>query len=114
MSRRPPRPDPHSRGGDRRGDPRPVAESLDVVARALGGPDAAGIEALFSRWSDLVGPEIGAHSWPMSLAGAVLVVAVDHPAWSTELAFREADLKAGLARLGGMRVDRVELRVRRR
>ena len=49
---------------------------------------------MFSRWEQLVGPEIAAHARPRRCAQGTLVVLVDQPAWATQLRFMAADLLA--------------------
>ncbi len=72
--------------------PRPVGDSLDVVASHLGAPPARALGLLFERWADLVGPAIAAHSRPVSLVRGKLVVSVDQPGWAAQLNWLEADL----------------------
>lgn len=43
------------------------------------------VHAVFGRWADLVGSEIGDHSTPESFADAKLVVRTDSTAWATQL-----------------------------
>ena len=96
-------------------DPRPLGESLDRVARGLGGPGAAMLGTVFSHWADVVGPVVADHSWPVSLARGVLVVAVDEPIWHTQLTFLQADILERLGAVAGAgAVTRVEVRVRAR
>jgi predicted nucleic acid-binding Zn ribbon protein len=95
--------------------PRPLADSLDRVARGLGGPSAASLGAVFSHWDDVVGPAVAGHSWPVSLARGVLVVGVDEPIWHTQLTYLQADLIDRLNSVAGAgAVTRVEVRVRAR
>jgi predicted nucleic acid-binding Zn ribbon protein len=75
-------------------DPRPVADSLDRVTRALGAPRAQLLATVFSEWERLVGPDIAAHAQPRSLRDGVLVIAVEQPAWATQLRFMSAALLA--------------------
>jgi predicted nucleic acid-binding Zn ribbon protein len=75
-------------------DPRPVSETLDHLARRLGGPRTSVLSAVFSRWEDLVGADIAAHARPVSLRQGTLVLAVDHPAWATQLRYMTGDLVA--------------------
>ena len=71
-------------------EPRPVADSLDRVTRAFGAPRARLLAAVFSRWEELVGPEIARHAQPRSLRGGVLVLTADQPAWATQLRYMAA------------------------
>ncbi len=43
------------------------------------------VHAVFGRWSELVGAEIGAHSTPETFADGTLVVRTDATAWATQL-----------------------------
>ncbi len=91
--------------------PRAVADSLDRVTASLGGPRASVLTAVFNSWSALVGEGLASHCRPQSLRGGVLVVAVDDPAWATQLRWLESDLLARLAEAVGEGAVR-EIRVR--
>jgi predicted nucleic acid-binding Zn ribbon protein len=99
---------------DREGPgPRPVGASLDRVAASLGGPRAATWSGVFSSWADLVGPSVAAHARPRRLEATVLHVAVDDPAWATQLRWLEGDLLRRLTEvLGEGAVTAIEVRVR--
>jgi predicted nucleic acid-binding Zn ribbon protein len=75
-------------------DPLPVAASLDRVTQPLGAPRAQLLTAVFSRWEQLVGPDIAAHARPRSLRQGTLMVLADQPAWATQLRFMAGDLLA--------------------
>jgi predicted nucleic acid-binding Zn ribbon protein len=93
-------------------EPRRVGEGLDRVAASLGVPDAAVLPAVFGGWEELVGARVAAHARPLSLRAGVLAVAVDEPAWATQLRFLEGDLLGRLAeRVGSGKVARIEVRV---
>jgi predicted nucleic acid-binding Zn ribbon protein len=105
--------DPDGAGGGQ--GPRPLGDSLDRVARSLGGPGAAMLGAVFSRWADVVGPVVAEHSWPVSLTRGVLVVGVDEPIWHTQLTYLQADIMERVGAVAGPgAVTRVEVRVRPR
>ena len=94
-------------------EPKRVGESLDRVAAALGVPLASTLSGLFSLWPEVVGESVAEHTRPGSLRDGTLVVAVDQPAWATQLRWLEADLVARLAEvLGPGRVERIEVQVR--
>ncbi|MCU1485373.1 MAG: putative RNA-binding protein containing Zn ribbon domain [Actinomycetia bacterium] len=93
-------------------DPRRVGESLDRVASSLGVPLASTLSTVFASWPDMVGESVAQHSRPRSLRDGVLVVAVDEPAWATQLRWLEADLLTRLGEaLGPGQVARIEVRV---
>jgi predicted nucleic acid-binding Zn ribbon protein len=68
--------------------------SLDRVTAPLGAPRARLLTAVFSRWEQLVGPDIAAHARPRSLRQGSLLVLADQPAWATQLRFLAGDLLA--------------------
>ena len=76
--------------------------------------DARGLGRLFSAWDQLVGPGIVAHVKPVRLDGDSLVVAVDHPAWATQVRQLGDELLDRIAdELALPRPARLEIRVRR-
>jgi predicted nucleic acid-binding Zn ribbon protein len=88
---------------------------LDRLVRHLGGPSADSMTSLFDRWSEFVGETMGAHCRPISLRGGVLTVAVDDPAWATEIRFLEPALKVRInAELHTDAIASIEVRVRPR
>jgi predicted nucleic acid-binding Zn ribbon protein len=89
-----------------------VGESLDRVAASLGVPLASTLSTVFASWPDMVGESVAQHSRPRSLRDGTLVVAVDEPAWATQLRWLEADLLTRLREvLGPDQVARIEVRV---
>ena len=93
-------------------DPRPVRASLDDLARRLGAPGATALETLFDGWAGVVGDGIAAHASPRALRRGVLVVAVDHPAWATELRSISAQIVERCKELAGADVvDAIDIRV---
>lgn len=70
----------------------------DVLRRWLAeSGDAASATALFGGWSDVVGAELAAHTFPRDVERGRLIVAADHPGWAHLLRTRE---RAILRRLG--------------
>ena len=94
--------------------PRALQSSLDAVSRNLGMKDSQGLGRLFAHWEELVGAGIASHVQPVRLDREVLVVAVDHPAWATQVRQLGDDLLDRVAEEAGVaRPRRVEIRVRR-
>jgi predicted nucleic acid-binding Zn ribbon protein len=88
-----------------------VATSLDRVARFFGAPPARVLTTVFSRWEQLVGPEIAAHASPKSLRNGTLVVVADQPAWAAQLRFMATDLVRRIqAEVEATEVRRIEIR----
>ena len=93
-------------------DPRRLGDSLNRVADSLGGPAVGILTTVFAHWADAVGAQIAAHARPVSLAKGVLVVAVDQPAWATQLRFLSAEVLARLEQAAGTPVaTHIEVRV---
>jgi predicted nucleic acid-binding Zn ribbon protein len=93
-------------------EPRPVRASLDQLAQKLGAPKAAALEALFARWADVVGEVVAAHARPRALRKGVLTVAVDDPAWATELRSISARILDRCAEVAGAGVvDQIDVKV---
>jgi predicted nucleic acid-binding Zn ribbon protein len=93
-------------------EPKPVGDSLDRVASSLGVPRASTLSRVFASWPELVGEAVAAHARPRSLRAGTLVVAVDEPAWATQLRWLEADLVGRLTEvLGEGQIDRIDVRV---
>ena len=95
-------------------DPRPVSESLDRLTRRMGTPAAAVMSTVFSRWEEIVGPDLAAHARPESLRSGVLVLVAEDPAWAVQLRFMESDIRARIVAASGTSdVSEVRVRVRR-
>ena len=93
-------------------EPRRVAEHLDRAAQGLGIPKAGVLGAIFSKWADLVGVDIAAHTEPRTLRDRVLVVAVDQPAWAAQLRYLASDLVEKIAVFtGSSEVTEIQFRV---
>ncbi|HVM07661.1 MAG TPA: DUF721 domain-containing protein [Acidimicrobiales bacterium] len=93
-------------------DPRKIGDSLDSLARRLGAPAASAVGAVFTRWEEAVGSAVAAHARPVGLADGVLTVAVDDPAWATQLRFLATELVEKVAAVTGPDVvGKVEIKV---
>lgn len=97
------------------GSPRRLSDSLDGITRSMGAPGVVALGVLFSRWEEIAGPAAAAHSWPLSVTGGALVVAVDVPGWATSLRALSAQLLQRVEDVAGPGVaERIEVRVRPR
>jgi len=92
--------------------PRRVADSLRSLMVPLGGAEALTGAAVFARWEEIAGPGLGTHARPLRLRDGVLVVAVDAPAWATQLRLLGPSLLARIAEVTGERPNRLEVTVR--
>ena len=90
-----------------------MSATVDRLIRSLGAPSASITRSLFTDWDDIVGDQISAHSRPHALRERTLVVAVDDPAWATQLRFLETELLGRIATATGSdEVTAIEVRVR--
>ena len=96
---------------ERRDDPAPLGAAIDGLVAESGWDLAVATASVFSRWSQIVGPDLAAHTAPESLAGGELIVTADSTAWATQLRLLAADLVRRLnAELGDGTVRRVNVR----
>jgi hypothetical protein len=96
-------------------EPRPVADSLAAVTRNLGGAGGPALVDLLSRWPAVVGEQLAAHCWPVSLRAGTLTIAADESAWGAQLGWLEADLRRRLDdAVGAGVVTRIAVRIRPR
>ncbi|WP_334142612.1 DUF721 domain-containing protein [Rhabdothermincola sp.] len=106
------RPLPTSDGND--SQPERLAHSLDRVVRHLGGSSAGAVGGLFGSWEQIVGERVARHATPSALRDGVLVVAVDDPAWATQLRFLEREILGRVQEVLNLpELARLEVRVRR-
>ena len=66
-------------------DPQPLGSALERLVANHGWERDLQVQSVFSRWPDLVGAEVGAHSTPETLTDGKLVVRTDSTAWATQL-----------------------------
>ena len=86
---------------------------LDPLLRRLGGGTSKTTAVVFRGWADAVGASMASHARPLTLRGTTLVVAVDGPAYATQLRLLTPQLLARLTELAGPgAVEAVEVRVR--
>ena len=95
-------------------EPDHLGTSLDRVVRSLGGPGVDVLATVFSRWSELVGEQLAARTEPQGLRDGRLVVAVDDPAWASQVRYLVGDLLERLAaEVGPGRITAIDVVVRR-
>ncbi len=74
--------------------PKRLGEALDQLTSRLKAPRAQVLKMVFEAWEELVGSVMAAHTSPVRLVDGELVVAVDDPAWATEMRFFSPELIA--------------------
>jgi predicted nucleic acid-binding Zn ribbon protein len=71
------------------------------------------MEIIFTRWAELVGPELATHTKPVRVQGNVLVIGADHPAWVTRSRMEAEQIIAAARGLGDTTVERIEVVLQR-
>jgi hypothetical protein len=94
------------RDAHRDDEPLPLRDALAGVGRDLGLPDPNRLTTLLDAWPDMIGPALAPHAHVRSLRDGVLLVAVDAPAFATQVRYLEPDVRAAAARLVGAGVVR--------
>jgi predicted nucleic acid-binding Zn ribbon protein len=99
---------------EHRDEPVPLVDALRAVGRELGMPEPDALARLLAAWPEVVGAALAAHARVRSIRDGVLTIAVDEPAWATEVRYG-ADALARLVseRAGGVRVEHVRVVVER-
>ncbi|MEE9414681.1 MAG: DUF721 domain-containing protein [Acidimicrobiales bacterium] len=93
--------------------PKPFGPGLERLLAHLGAPKASTVTDVFDRWPELVGAEIAEHSRPVSFSNRTLVIAVEDPAWASQLQWAENQLVDRLAQqLGNNEIKALDIRVR--
>ena len=103
------------RQGDGPADgPRQVHEALEKVMGRLGMPGAGTFGVVFARWEEIAGPALASHVRPIRVSADGLVVAVDRPAWATQVRMLSGTILDRVAEVGGERPARLEVVVQNR
>lgn len=66
-------------------DPAKVGDVLAKLVKARGWERPAAEARLFAAWPEIVGPDIAAHSRPVSLADGELTIEAESATWATQL-----------------------------
>lgn len=99
--------------GHRRTPPRPLRGSLEALLDDLGAAPVRETNSLLTRWAEVVGRDMAAHTEPVGIRNGVLVVHTDDPAFGQSLEWREAEFLQRLAVvLGDGVVTGLQVRIR--
>ncbi len=72
--------------------PTELAGELARLTRRPGWSERLGAARVAAAWADIVGDELTAHCEPVRLAGRVLTVRAESPAWATQLRYLTTQL----------------------
>ncbi len=95
----------------RREDPAPLEAAIGGLIAESGWELSVATGSVFGRWAQIVGPDLAAHTSPVSLADGELIVTADSTAWATQLRLLAGQLVHRLnVELGDGSVRRVQVR----
>lgn len=80
-------PEPDTDGLRRIGAPTPVADSLAAYVEQRGWAERLRGASAWSRWDEIVGPDLAERCEPVRLVGGSLVVRAESQAWATQLRY---------------------------
>jgi len=93
--------------------PRRLDESINRILDDLGAAPVRQTDSLLSRWSEVVGEELAAHTTPLGVRHGVLLAEADDPAHASMLEWQERQVIERLsAGLGPDVVTRLRVRVK--
>ncbi|HEV7525538.1 MAG TPA: DUF721 domain-containing protein [Acidimicrobiia bacterium] len=78
----------------RRDEPVPLRDAIAAVGRQLGMPSPDVVSTLNAQWIDIVGATIADHAEVRSVRDGECTIAVDGPAWATQIRYASSDLLA--------------------
>ena len=94
--------------------PRPIGASLEQLLGTLDAPSVDVLDIVFRDWASVVGPDLAAHSRPVSVDGDLLVIQAVDAAWASEFRWLEKELLERLApTTNSTRITRLQVRVDR-
>jgi predicted nucleic acid-binding Zn ribbon protein len=70
-------------------DPVPLRDALAAVGRDIGIPRTDVLAQVIALWQEVVGSVVAEHARVRSVRDGVCTVAVDEPAWATQLRYLE-------------------------
>ncbi len=73
-------------------EPVPLRDAIAAVSREIGLPAPDVVSTIVERWRDIVGPVIAEHAHVRSVRDGECTIAVDGPAWATQLRYGSSDL----------------------
>lgn len=78
-------------------DPKPLADTIDVLSTELGWSGPLSQHDLLSSWAEVAGDDTAMHSEPIGIEGGVLQVRCESTAWATQLRMMRSQLVARIA-----------------
>lgn len=74
--------------------PTPIGDSLQAFVRRRGWDERLRGATAWSRWDEIVGPELASRCEPVRLAGGTLVIRAESQVWATQLRYLTTQMLA--------------------
>jgi len=101
--------------GGRNDGPQRLGRALDRLMGSLRAPSVDVLDSVFTKWPEIVGDDVAAHSRPLSIDGETLIVAAEDSTWASELRWLENEVIARVAEVSKSdRISALNVRVARR
>ena len=81
--------------------PTPIGDTLSTVLRRRGWAERLRGSTAWSRWDEIVGPDLAARCEPVRLAGGSLVIRAESQVWATQLRYLLPQLRANAGEILG-------------
>jgi hypothetical protein len=81
--------------------PTPVGETLGAFVRRRGWDERLRGATAWSRWEDIVGPDLADRCEPVRVAGGTLLVRAENQVWATQLRYLTSQLVSNAERVLG-------------
>ena len=92
-------------------EPMPLSAAIGGLLDTEGWGLAVATGSVFGRWAEIVGPDVAAHTSPVTLTDGELTVQADSSAWATQVRLLAGQLVRRLnTELGAGTVVRVKVR----
>ena len=96
-------------------DPQRLGRALDRLMGTLRAPSVDVLDSVFTRWAEIVGGDVAAHTRPQSIDGGTLLVEAEDSTWASELRWLENEVLSRVAEVSGSdRISTLSVRVARR
>ncbi|MED5392858.1 MAG: DUF721 domain-containing protein [Actinomycetota bacterium] len=92
--------------------PVPLRWSLERLLEGMGAPRIDDTKTIIDQWSEIVGPRLAERIEAVAVRGSELLVAVNDPAWASQVAWLEVQLLERIESLvGAGRITSVRVQV---
>jgi len=95
--------------------PVPLRRILERLLEGMGSPRIDDTKMIIDQWSEIVGPRLAERIEAVAVRGSELLVAVNDPAWASQVTWLETQLLERIESIVGPgRITSVRVRVERR